>query len=130
MAREQIGQTIDGWQQLMASLTANAADLPHLAEHATRLAELWRRAQELSTRQAALTASKQEVTKELKTVLEEGRTVANFLRVGVKEKYGRRSEKLVEFRLRPFRGLRRQPETEPPGSEPPVGAPDTPEAKT
>jgi hypothetical protein len=123
MARETYGETLTGWQELATSLEVNTADLQHLESHRGRLAELLKRAQALSNQQAALTASKQEVSKELLGVIAEGRKLATFLRVGVKQHYGNRAEKLVEFGLRPFRTRRRPAETEPPPVEKSAAAP-------
>ena len=111
------GETLSGWQELTSSLTANTAELPHLEGHRTRLADLLKQAQDLTTQQAALTASKQEVTKKLQGIMDEGKTVAAFLRAGVRQHFGKRAEKMVEFGLRPFRGLRRKTETDPSTSE-------------
>jgi hypothetical protein len=116
MANETYGETFTGWQDLTTSLAANASDLPHLDAHRARLAELLKSAQDLTARQAALTASKQEISKQLLDVVGEGRKLAAFLRAGVKQHYGNRAEKLVEFRLRPFRGRKR--------TEPDAGSPD------
>jgi hypothetical protein len=123
------GQTLSGWQELASSLSANSADVPHLEGHRTQLADLLKQAQDLSTQQAALTASKQEVTKKLQGIMDDGKKVAAFLRAGVRQHYGTRAEKLVEFGLRPFRGLRRKatdpstPEVKPPSSQPPTTTP-------
>ena len=102
------GQTLSGWQELTSSLSANSADIPHLEGHRTHLADLLKQAQDLTTQQAALTANKQEVTKKLQEIMDEGKKVASFLRAGVRQRYGRRAEKLIEFGLRPFRGIRRR----------------------
>jgi hypothetical protein len=126
------GETLSGWQELTASLAANSAELPHLEGHRTRLAELLRQAQELANQQAALTASKQETSKQLQGLISEGRKIATFLRVGVKQHYGNRAEKLIEFRLRPFRSRSRPTELKPPTTEPnpPATTPSTPPAST
>jgi hypothetical protein len=120
------GETLSGWQELASSLSVNSADVPHLEGHRTRLADLLKQAQDLSTQQAALTASKQEVTKKLQGIMDDGKKVAAFLRAGVRQHYGTRAEKLIEFGLRPFRGLRQKksdpstPETKPPANKPPA----------
>ena len=131
MANGTSGETLSGWQDLTASLAANSAELPHLEGHRTRLVELLRQAQELANQQAALTASKQETSKQLQGLISEGRKIATFLRVGVKQHYGNRAEKLIEFRLRPFRSSRSRPaELKPPTTEPqpPATTPSTPPA--
>ena len=60
-------------------------------------------------------------------LLEEGLKLATFLRVGVRQHYGNRSEKLVEFGFQPFRSRRVPPPPEPPPS-PEVTAPVTPDS--
>jgi hypothetical protein len=132
MANETLGQTLSGWQELTTSLATNSAELPHLEAHRARLADLLKQAQELGMQQAALTASKQETSKKLQGLISEGRKVATFLRVGVKQHYGNRAEKLIEFRLRPFRSRSRTVESKPPATEPqpPATTPSTPPAST
>jgi hypothetical protein len=127
MANETYGTTLNGWQELSTSMAANSGDIPHLEAHRVRLAELLRQAQEITTQQAALTASKQEASKKLLDVVLEGRKIATFLRAGVKQHYGNRAEKLVEFKLRPFRGRRRSTDAQPPATapQPPAPAPST-----
>jgi hypothetical protein len=125
MPNETVGQTLSGWQELTSSLTNNTNEIPHLEGHRARLGDLLKQAQDLSTQQAALTASKQEVSKKLQGVVDEGRKIATFLRVGIRQHYGTRAEKLVEFGLRPFRGRRRPAEGDPstPEVKPPVSPP-------
>lgn len=124
MARDpQYGVTINGWERLATSMETNAQDIPHLEAQRQELADTLVQVREVSTRQAALTAAKQEATKELQTLLAEGRKLATFLRAGIRQRYGNRSEKLVEFNLQPFRS-RSRPAAEPPKApEPPAPAP-------
>ena len=107
--------------QLTAALAANAAEVPHLEGTRVRLEKMLADAQETAKQQAALTASKQEMSKRLKSQVVEGQRVANGLRKLLKEFYGVRSEKLAEFGLQPFRGLKRKATTpeEPPTTTPP-----------
>jgi hypothetical protein len=108
MAREpQYGVTVNGWERLLVSLDANKQDLPHLETHRALLAGMVAQVRELSAQQAAMAASKQEATKSLRSLLVEGRKLATFLRTGVRQQYGNRSEKLVEFDLQPFRARTR-----------------------
>lgn len=103
-------------QQLNAAMVANASELSHLQGSRIRLEEVVTQALATAGQQAALTASKQEATLRLRTLLAEGRQVANILRLGIQHHYGKRSEKLCEFGLQPFRGLKQAveaPEPEP-----------------
>ena len=91
------------WALQVSAIAANTTDLSHLAAHGVRLGEVLVLARELTTEQANLTAKKQDVSKRLQAVMDEGRKLSAFLKVGVKQFYGNRSEKLVEFGLQPFR---------------------------
>jgi hypothetical protein len=104
MAKEpKYGVTLNGWERLMASLEANAQDFPQLESYRVQLKALLDAAKESSAHQAAMAATKQEATKRLRETLASGRKLANFLRNGIRQQYGNRSAKLVEFDLKPFR---------------------------
>ncbi|HET9210622.1 MAG TPA: hypothetical protein VFR03_09500 [Thermoanaerobaculia bacterium] len=124
MAREpKYGVTLNGWERLLASLEANAPDLPQLETYRAQLKGMLDAARTASAEQAAMAAVKQEATKRLQELLTEGRKLATFLRSGVRQKYGNRSEKLVEFGLRVFRsrtGGSTAPEVKPPVTPPPA----------
>jgi len=112
-------------QRLLSSLSANSADLAHLEPTRARFAELLAQAQEAADRQGVHTAAKQEATLALKSAISNCERLANVLRLGVKQHYGIRSEKLAEFGLQPFRGRKPQDAEEP---EPSAPAPTEPEA--
>ena len=108
MAREpKYGVTFNGWDRLVASLEANTQDFPQLETYRAQLLERLAQAREIQSLQAAMAASKQDASQRLKTVLGEGRKLANFLRSGVRQRYGNRAEKLVEFDLQPLRARTR-----------------------
>jgi predicted secreted acid phosphatase len=86
------------------ALAANAADFPNLEPKRMRLNEVNAEASSLTAEQASLAARKQEVSKRLAVIMKEGNKLVAFVDVCVKEKYGNRAEKLVEFGLQPFRG--------------------------
>ena len=113
------------WRHLSTAVLANAADLPHLVAPAQRLAGMLNEAESSVSEQAVLTASKQRVSQDLLETVVKGRKLATFLTVGIRELYGSGSEKLAEFRIRPFRG-KRPPAVEPP----PVPEVSQPEPET
>jgi len=124
MARTQNGSTQSTWKLLSTSLAANAKDLPHLEGHRVELAGTLAKAEDLTAQFAALTASKQDISKQLAVLMEEGRKLATYLRVGVKQNYGNRSEKLVEFGIHPLRTRRKS--ATPPSTTTPTPAPTAP----
>jgi hypothetical protein len=90
--------------RIVGAVRANAANLSHLQVSADKMASLLESMGELLIQQGALQASKQQVTSNLNQTLDDGLRLLTFLRKGVREQYGPRNEKLVEFGLQPFRG--------------------------
>ena len=127
MAREpKYGTTLNGWERLLASLEANAQDFPQLETYRAQLRSMLDTARAAAAQQAALEASKQDATKRLQALLVEGRKLATFLRGGVKQRYGDKSEKLVEFDLAPVRPRVKSPDAaKPPATPPPTPHPTT-----
>jgi hypothetical protein len=113
-------------ERLAASLTANAADLPHLEVSRNQLGTLLNEAREASDEQALHTAGKQEASRKLDIALTEGLRLATVLRLAVKHHYGIRSEKLAHFGIQPFRGRPRKAKPSP--EEPQTPAPSLPPA--
>lgn len=89
---------------LLKSGKANTEDVDHLEKHLGRLETFLIQVDDIEKQQAALTASKQEASKQLRALLVDGTKVATFIKAGLRERYGNRAEKLVEFGLQPFRG--------------------------
>ncbi len=117
-------------ERLLASLTANAAELPQLEVIRSQLGTLLGQAREAADLQALHTAGKQEASRNLEIALTEGMRLANILRLAVKHHYGIRSEKLAHFGIQPFRGLpfrsrTRKPKPDPEQPQPPA-PPETP----
>jgi hypothetical protein len=124
---------VGDWQRLLAPVKANGEELAHLEVPRAKLEALMARAVELNKEQAARAADKQEASRQLREIIPEGNRLANLLRVGIREHYGPRAEKLSEFELQPFRG--RAPRKSKPSPEGPVtpgggspSPPTTPEA--
>ena len=104
MAREpKYGGTFNGWQRLDKKLEAYMADFPHLEAPRLRFRELIGLGLELMAQQTFHIAGKQESTQRLQELIADGRKLATFLRTGVKQHYGNRSEKIVAYGLQPFR---------------------------
>ncbi|MFL6203283.1 MAG: hypothetical protein ACJ76J_29300 [Thermoanaerobaculia bacterium] len=97
---------VAGWEVTNTGLTANQDQFQHLEGHRVELQEKTTRFKELGAKHAALTTSKQEVGKEMRTQFREIETLVAYLRTGVRQHFGKDSEKLIEFGLQPFRGVR------------------------
>lgn len=101
-------------QKFRAALNANSESLPHLEGSRTEFDEIVTQVLELMKQQGALTAEKQEISKQFREMLNEAERLATVLRFAVKQQFGIRAEKLVEFDLQPFRGRKKPaPATEP-----------------
>lgn len=113
------------WQELATSLEQNEAILPHLTLPRQKLEGFLAEAREMANLQATHAARKQEASSRLATILDQGIKLATFLRAGVREHFGNRSEKLAEYRIQPFRG--RYSAEAPPPESPESPAPIVPE---
>lgn len=85
------------------ALAANSEELPYLESHRARLDAINTELKDLTAQQASLTAGKQEVSKRIADLVQAARKLLTFVDVGVKQHYGNRAEKLVEFGVQPFR---------------------------
>lgn len=100
------------WRQLVARATANAEDLPFLAELVAELQKIVEVVPQLEQERLALTARSQQLTRDIDAYKGRGRIVAARIRSGLKTKYGHGSEKLTEFGLRPRRRRLRDQQAE------------------
>ena len=112
------------WRRFLAALDANVTELPHLEMSRAKLTALLNQAVAINADQAARRAAKQEASKELLRLIIDGQRLANFLRKGVQEHYGPRAEKLSEFGLQPFRGLKRKTAPDEPIPDPTTPTPE------
>jgi hypothetical protein len=106
-------------------MEANPEDFKTLEAYRAKLKSMLDTARESSAHQTAMDAPKQEATKSLQALLVEGRKLAAFLRGGVKQRYGDRSEKLVEFGLSPVRPKAKAKADQKPPATPPTPSPTT-----
>jgi ABC-type transporter Mla subunit MlaD len=106
---------------LSSAIAEEEADLPNLQQPRERLDEKLNRLRELLVQVNALQAQKQGLVQEMHTLQEDAAKLVSFLELGVKQRYGNRSEALLKFRVKPFRRQkisRRPPEA--PGGVPEV----------
>lgn len=99
-------QSLKGWKERLTALEANKEEVQHLETRREKLQTIHDGALAAIREQAAATAAKQEASKRLEALMKEGRKVDFFLTAGLREHYGDRSEKLEEFKIKPFRGRR------------------------
>jgi hypothetical protein len=115
---------VAGWEVTDTGLTANKIE--HLEPKRIELEEKLIRFKDKSTQHAVLTTSKQEVGKEMRVLFSEIETLVAFIRAGVRQHYGKDSEKMIEFGLQPFRGLRTSEEKAAKGKKSKASAEPTP----
>ena len=96
-------ETVNGLEELLTALNANSGDLPQLDLPRQRLQTLLDQIRSFAVEQAALTASRQQATERIYALLGQSRKLATVLRTVVREHYGNRSQKIVEFGLQPLR---------------------------
>ena len=110
---------------VLGGLNENEADFQHMEVPRQELQVLVDRARVIAREQATFTASKQAATKELTEIAIAARALITLLRVAIRQRYGKDSEKLVEFRMQPFRSRTRKTTAPPPEPEEPPLPPGT-----
>jgi hypothetical protein len=125
--QKRYSDSVTEWEHLLSTVAANTADIPHLEAPREKLKALLEQSRSLAMQQDLHTANKLAVSQQLKVALADGRKLATFLRTGLKEHYGNRSEKLVEFGISPFR--RRTKKDPPVVTKPPEGENPPPDEK-
>jgi hypothetical protein len=113
------------WDNLAATVEANAVELAYLTETRTQLLVTLEAAKTANVRQAALLAQYQQATRDLEKLLSEGGDLATRIRNGIRTQYGLKSEKLTEFGLQPRRKRSRSKKEEPVPASTPTPAPGT-----
>ena len=91
---------VNGWEKMDTAMVANQLtgmiNLPKMRDRAQRMRGLY-------ARHAALAAERQTITQQMQELIEEGDQLFRSGKEALKEFYGKRSEKLVEFGVEPLR---------------------------
>ncbi len=114
MPRENHGVTVGAMAALARSVTPeDTAANSHLAYEHAKLQAYVDEIQTLTLERAALQARKQEATERIKEIRVKGSQQATLVETLLKVQHGTRSEQLVAYHIKPFRGRkRRRPATE------------------
>ena len=94
---------VNGWEKMDTAMTANDKEVAHLGFKLPKLRDNSQKMRVLYARHAALAAERQAITQEMQTLIDEGDQIFRMLREAVKDHYGKRNEKLVEFGVEPVR---------------------------
>jgi hypothetical protein len=114
---------IKEWEDLSTSLLPSATEAPQIEIQRAALQKMLDQARDLTTQQAMFQAQKQEVSGQLGALMKEGKRLASVLRATVKQHYGIRNEKLIQFGIQPFRGRKVKATPPPDGSPTPTPTP-------
>jgi hypothetical protein len=123
MAKQQTRYSdyVTEWEHLLNTLAANTADLPHLETSRVKLQGFLEDIRSLAMQQDLHAANKQLASKQLRVTLANGKKLTTFLRTGLKEHYGNRNDKLVEFGIPTFRRKKKDATDTPPPAGPTTG---------
>ncbi|HEX2223587.1 MAG TPA: hypothetical protein VHN15_05220, partial [Thermoanaerobaculia bacterium] len=88
-------QFIREGERFAQGIVTNVGDLPHLEMFREQLQGFVDAVRDLTVRQGVAAAEKQELTRQLQDAFKSGTQLMTFLRRGVQQAYGTRSEKLV-----------------------------------
>jgi hypothetical protein len=104
------------WEELLSALENNAPwSVTRLEENRLELAYHFERVKARSTEQAVHKSRMQQATRDVEAHVKAGKEVATALHDMLRGLYGRQAEKLVEYRMQPFRPQTTQRAPESPG---------------
>ncbi len=108
MPRTRRNHTVGVWMRLTGGVTPEmAAGRLDIQIPLDKLVALQAELDRLTQERNFHDARKQEATSRINEVLAEGRIVATALQTVLKQHFGSRSDELVAFGIKPFRGLKR-----------------------
>jgi hypothetical protein len=116
MSKKSLGTHLMVWDKLATTVKNNASELPGLQPSVEVLKDATAQVREAKLRQVTLRAAAQQASRDLEAAMEKASEAEVRLNRGLLSAYGYKSEKLVEFGLRPWRPRR------------PKAAPEAPEA--
>ena len=93
---------VNGWDKMDTAMIANNGDVAHLTFRLPALRERSQRMRSLYAQHAALAATRQAITQEMEQLIEEGDQIFRGLKEGLRDYYGKRNRKLVEFGVDPL----------------------------
>lgn len=94
---------VNGWEKMDTAMTANDPQVGHLGFKLPTLRNNSQQMRTLYAQHAALAAARQTITQDMQRLIEEGDQIFRMLREALKDHYGKRNEKLVEFGVEPLR---------------------------
>jgi hypothetical protein len=101
-------------EQLLAATEVNQIALSNTGNHRSQVAQTLAEIKALKTLQKTLTADKQKASSDLREAINRLKEQMIFLRSAIRGDIGPRTEKLVEFGIRPLRKRGRRTRVEPP----------------
>jgi hypothetical protein len=125
MPRNSIADVTTDLQNLDGTVRASAADVPGVGVHMTSLGEVLGGLQDLNASVETRKGLKQEESQKRRALLKQGKDLAIQIRAALKAHFGPRSERLVEFGIRPLRPRKGSSTNNEPGpAQPPTPAPE------
>ncbi len=94
---------VNGWDKIDTAMTTNDPEVGHLGFKLPTLRTNSQRMRSLYAQHAALAAARQTITQDMQRLIDEGDQIFRMLREALKDHYGKRNEKLVEFGVEPLR---------------------------
>lgn len=104
--KKAFAQVTADWDQLLAAVEANRADLPEVEAFRVQLEANLEDLRAAYARRASLEAERLQATRTVKASLAQGKALASRIRIWVRGRYGIHNHKLVEFGIKPYRRRR------------------------
>jgi hypothetical protein len=122
MPKTSLADFVTDWETLLKNVSDAAAELPNMDVYKGALEKLLASAKDGIALSHARRGVKQQETKDLQELMGQGKDAAAQLRAAVKAHFGPRSERLLQFGIKPIRKRKKAPAEAAPTTKEPVPA--------
>lgn len=103
MPKSSLADFITDWEKLLKNVADTATELPNLDVYKEPLEQFLEQAKDGTALAEARRGVKQQETKDLRTLMTQGKEAATKLRSAIKAHFGPKSERLIQYGMRPIR---------------------------
>lgn len=107
MRKTSLADLVTDWETLLKNVADTSAELPNIEIYRSPLEQLLTQAKDGIALSQARIAIKQNETKDRQRLMRQGQEAAAKLRAAIKAHYGPRSERLLQFGMKPPRGRKK-----------------------
>ena len=109
MPKSSLADFVTDWEKLLKNVTDTSAELPNMDVYKNALDQLLGSAKDGLALAEARVGVKQQETKDRQALMKQGKEAASKLRSAIKAHFGLKSERLLQYGVKPIRSRPKKP---------------------